>query len=141
MQHPMYLFTFLLSSALKWGQINFGIQNERIFKPYDACFLCRANVFCCAQDCIKTNVTGQYWRKFYQHLKQNNFHQNRYSGKSAALRSVGVRSTNRWSDKYLALSDWQRFLYLSFLQQCAQTDNNPSSIVTHIIHLHVDAFT
>ena len=63
------------------------------------------------------------------------------SVKTAALRSVGVRSTNRWSDKYLALSDWQRFLYLSFLQQWAQTDNNPSSIVTHIIHLHVDTFT
>ena len=45
MQHPQYLFTFLLSSALKWGQINFGIQNESIFKPYDECFVMPCKCF------------------------------------------------------------------------------------------------
>ena len=58
MQHPMYLFTFLLSSALKWGQINFGIQNERIFKPYDACFVMSCKFL--LRDYIKTDVTRQY---------------------------------------------------------------------------------
>ena len=45
MQHPQYLFTFLLSSALKWGQINFRIKNQRIFKPYDACFVMPCKCF------------------------------------------------------------------------------------------------
>ena len=53
------------------------------------------------------------------------------------LRSVDVRTTNRWRDKYLALSDWKRFLHLSYLQQSVANDNNPSSIVTHIMHSHI----
>ena len=49
-----------------------------------------------------------------------------------ALRSVGVRVTKKWDDKYLALGDWKRFHYLSLLQRSAATYNSSSSIVTYI---------
>ena len=128
----VHIFAFQCPSTAKW--LHFGIQNERIFKPNEACYATTFKCFCLAQDYIKTDTTGQYWRKFYQHLIQNNFTKTDTSVQITVLQSVGVRSTNRWGGKYLALGDWKRFHHLSFLQQSAATDNSPSSIVTYIVH-------
>ena len=127
----VHIFAFQCPSTAKW--LHFGIQNERIVKPNEACYAITFKCFAWRRIISKQIWPDSTEESFINTLYKTIFTKTDTSVQITVLQSVGVRSINRWGDKYLALGDWKRFHHLSFLQQSAATDNSPSSIVTYIV--------
>lgn len=54
----IHIFAFQRPNTVKL--LNFGILNEGIFKPNEACYVKTLKYFCCAQEYIRTDTTGKH---------------------------------------------------------------------------------
>ena len=105
----VHIFAFQCPSTAKW--LHFGIQNERIFKPNEACYAITFKCFAWRRIISKQIWPDSTEESFINTLCKTIFTKTDTSVQITVLQSVGVRSIGH---------------HLSSLQQSAATDNSPS---------------